>query len=508
MYSLLRTRASWLLVLLLSPLLLACEENTIEPSQLGSLEGLVLESRTNLPLPNVVITTNPATSSFTTDAQGRFVLANLGTGKYTITARRTGYTAQDIPVTIAQGGATAMTIVLERATGSNRPPNLPASPVPADQATGVDPASVTLRWRVTDPDGKADSLRSDVVLYESNSTTRAQLLTNSRDTAVTVTALKYNTVYFWQVLVRDQAGIVVRGDVWRFQTKPLPENRYLYVRQMNGNTDIYAADAAGESQRLTTSAFIETAPKLSPNRDRIAYTSNATGQFQLYTMNRDGSDPRRITTLSVEGYYNEGLGYCWSPDGSQLLYTHYDQLYRINRDGTGRTLLSTAPAGRHFRECDWTAQGNRVLVQTIGSQVFDSEVYLMNADGSNRTQVLTNLPGRLDSPTFSLDGRQFLYSRDLAGLDDVTGRQLNAHLFIQNLDGTGVVDLSAAGPTSVDDKPDGTNDLYPRISPDGSRVIFVNVVNDGLSAPDVWTLRLADYGRTRLFQNASLPDWK
>ncbi|WP_022821687.1 carboxypeptidase regulatory-like domain-containing protein [Hymenobacter norwichensis] len=508
MFTSLRTVASWLLVLFISQLLAGCEETTIDPAQYGSLAGLVVESQNNTPLANATITTTPATSSFLTDAQGRFTLPQLATGRYTLSARKTDYTPQEVALTVTEGAPTTVTLVLERAAGTNRPPTLPFSPSPVDQATGQAATALTLRWRLSDPDGKSDSLRSDVLLYESASTSRQQLLTNSRDTTVRVTNLKFNTVYFWQVTVRDKSGAVVRGSVWSFQTRPLPDNRYLYVREINGNTDIYAADTAGAAQRLTLSPFVETSPQLSPTRDRIAYTSNATGQYQLYTMNRDGSDARRITMLAVEGYANAGLGYRWSPDGAQLIYAHYDQLYRINRDGTGLTLLATAPAGRHFRECDWTAQGNRILVQTVGANVYEAEIYLLNADGTNRTLVLANLPGRLDSPSFSITGQQIYYTRDVDGFENATGRQLNAHLFVQNLDGTGLVDLSISTVGTIAGKPLGTNDLYPRLSPDGSRVIFVNVVNDNLSPPEVWTVSLSGLLRTRLFSNATLPDWK
>ncbi|WP_165699351.1 carboxypeptidase regulatory-like domain-containing protein [Hymenobacter jejuensis] len=512
MFILFRTLARLCVLVLVCLAITSCEDNTIEPSRYGALEGVVLDSRTNAPLASVVITTSPATSSFTTDAQGKFSLPNLATGKYTVTARKTDYTAENANVTVEEGTPTSVTIVLDKASGSNRRPNNPFSPTPADKSTGQVAANLQLKWRVSDPDGKSDSLRNDVILYESNSTDRRLVLSNSRDTTVAVTDLKYNTTYYWQVTVRDKAGEVVRGDIWSFQTSALPDNRFLYVREVNGNTDIYSSDNAGGAlQRLTSSAFIETAPQLSPNRDRIAYTSNVTGQFQLYTMNRDGSDARRVSVLSVDGYNNAGLGYHWSPDGSQLIYAHYNELYRINRDGTGLTLLATAPEGRHFRECDWTAQGNRIVVQTVGTNIYDSELYLMNADGSNRTLVQGNAPGRLDSPTFSIDGRQLLYTRDVAGFDNATGRQLNAHVFLQNLDGSGLTDLSAASTSNASTtsgKPAGTNDLFARFSPDGSKVIFVNSINDNLSAPEVWTMDLDGRNRTRLFQNATLPDWR
>ena len=363
---------------------------------------------------------------------------------------------------------------------------------------------------MSDPDGKSDTLRNDVLLYESNSTVRRQLLSNSGDTTVSVTDLKYNTTYFWQVTVRDKAGETVRGEVWSFQTKPQPDNRYLFVRTENGNTDIYSSDETGATLlRLTSSPFVETAPQLSPNRDRVAYTSNATGQYQLYTMNRDGSDSRQVTLLPVEGYFNQGIGYRWSPDGAQLIYSSYNKLYRINRDGTGLTLLATAPANRHFRECDWTALGNLIVVQTLGVSVYDAEIYLLNANGGPLTQVIGNLPGRLDSPSFSIDGRRLLYTRDVDGFDDGTGRQLNAHIFTQNLDGSDLVDVSAGVTgTTTSGKPLGYNDVTPRYAPDGSRIIFVQVNNVRQSVPEVWVMELDGRSRTRLFQNAALPDWK
>ncbi|UOQ71664.1 carboxypeptidase regulatory-like domain-containing protein [Hymenobacter cellulosilyticus] len=342
----LRAVARLLLVVLVSQSLLACEENTVEPARYGNLQGVVLDANNNnAPLANAVITTNPATSSFTTDAEGQFYLPNVLIGKYALAVKKTDYKTENVNVQVDEGGTTIVRIPLEKASGTNRRPNAPSSPSPADRTTGQS-TRVVLRWRVTDPD-KTDSLRSDVVLFESNTTDRRQLLTNTRDTSVTVADLKYNTTYFWQVTVRDKAGETVRGEVWSFQTGPLPDNRFLYVRQVDGNTDIYSSDNAGANLlRLTTSAFVETAPQLSPVRSRIAYASNATGRYQLYTMNRDGSDQRQLTPdmVPVEGYNNFGIAYHWSPDGSQLIYASYDKLWRINRDGTGLTQLASAPA--------------------------------------------------------------------------------------------------------------------------------------------------------------------
>jgi TolB protein len=486
-------------------LLTSCEEETIEPVQYGAIAGTVLDARTSQPLGNAVITTNPATGSYVTDAQGKFKIEQVPVGTVNIIAKRADYAQQAVNVYINLDETHDISLLLDR-PASSAAPSAPSRPSPTPSASNQ-PTEVLLSWHPVNA-VKGDSLRYDVIMYEGNSLNQRALLTNSRDSTILVTGLLFNTTYYWQVTVRNPGGQTARAPVWNFQTRALPDNRYLYARTVNGNTDVYSSDAQGtDLVRLTNAGTVETAPQLSPNRDMVAFTSNATGQFQLYTMNRDGSNQRRITTLAVEGYNNPGLGYRWSPDGAQLIYAHYNELYRVNRDGTGLELLATAPANRHFRECDWTSQGNRLMVQTVGVNVYDSELYLLNADGSNPTLLVGNLPGRLDSPSFSVDGSRVLYTRDVAGFDNPSGRQLDCRLFIQRLDGSGLTDLSGSGSTLLV-KPLGTNDLHPRFSPDGYRIIFVNAINDNLSPPEVWTCDIDGRNRNRLFQNATLPDWK
>ena len=68
-------------------------------------------------------------------------------------------------------------------------------------------------------------------------------------------------------------------------------------------------------------------------------------------------------------------------------------------------------------------------------------------------------------------------------------------------------DLSSATSAGVG-KALGMNDLCPHYSPDGFHLIFVNTANGDSSRPDVWTADLDGRNRVRLFENATLPDWK
>jgi TolB protein len=500
------------LTLLLSWLFLAgCTETTVEPARYGALNGVVLDARSSQPLAYVSITTTPASSSYVTDARGQFFISQLPAGTVNITAHKADYTDQTTNITVSDGQTQTVSILLSKPSSAS-PPSAPNRPSPANGATNQ-LTQLTLRWHPVQA-SSSDSLRYTVSLFESGNLNQRSLLTNSRDTTVSVTGLRYATTYYWQVTVTNNSGngTSARSPVWSFQTLAFPDNRILFVRTTGSNSDIYSSDLKGTNLvQLTSEATTETAPQLSPNRDLIAYCSNATGQFQLYTMNRDGSNQRRITNLVVEGYNNAGIGYRWSPDGAQLIYSHYNQLYRINRDGTGLTLLATAPTDRHFRECDWTDQnGGRIVVQTVGVNIYDAELYLLNTDGSGATQLVGNLPGRLDSPSFNVDGTQVLYTRDIRGFDGVNGRQLDAHIFTQRINApSSPVDVTLnSGSTNA--KALGTNDLTPRYTPDGSSIIFINQVSDNLNLipGDVWTMDVTGANRTKQFSNAALPDYK
>lgn len=486
--------------------LAACEPTLVEPAYYGTLTVTVLDGSTSQPIANAAVSTTPATGSYVTDAKGQLTITQVPAGTLSVAARKAGYDATTGSATLSNGQTQSVVLLLNKAAAAPAP-GAATRPTPTPGATSQ-PTTLKLAWHPAAGALASDSLKYDVVLYESNNLNQRQLLTSSKDTMVQATGLRYNTIYYWQVTVRNAAGTAARGPVWSFQTVGLPDNRYLFARVVGGNTDIYSSDATGTTAvRLTSAITVETAPQLSPTRDLIAYSSNASGQFQLYTMNRDGSNQRQITMLAVEGYSNAGIGYCWSPDGAQLIYAHYDQLYRINRDGTGLVLLATAPAGRHFRECDWTAQnGGRLVVQTIGSLPNNAELYLYNVNGTSPVLLVGNLPGRLDSPSFSVDGTTVVYTRDVAGFNDAGGRQLDAHIFTQKLDGSLLFDVSST--TSGTAKATGTNDLTPHYSPTGYQLIFVNRSNDDIASPQVWTCDLDGRNRTKLFDNAFLPDYK
>jgi TolB protein len=217
----------------------------------------------------------------------------------------------------------------------------------------------------------------------------------------------------------------------------------------------------------------------------IAFGSNALGLQAIFVVNPDGTELRRLTP---EGGFDRGP--VWSPDGSQILFTSQDDLYVMNGDGSGRTLLAE---GDGFAAYRWSPDGSMIAVVAVtisGADVFE-DLWVMNADGTNSRELAGNASG----PTWSPDGSSLAYFS--SSLSD-------PHVRVINLDGTGdrrvtndpvaafqpawspdgsriaMVTLGAKdlllinpdGSGLVNLTPGGTDDDSPTWSPDGSRIAF------------------------------------
>jgi Tol biopolymer transport system component len=102
------------------------------------------------------------------------------------------------------------------------------------------------------------------------------------------------------------------------------------------------ADCSGLRQ-VTHGPGEDSGPRWSPDGKKIAFTSNRTGQAEVYLMNVDGSQQTRLTTSSKDTSFN---GPDWSPDGTKLLYLHSlvngGEIWIMNADGSAQTKLMDA----------------------------------------------------------------------------------------------------------------------------------------------------------------------
>ncbi|MFC2101073.1 TolB family protein [Bacteroidota bacterium] len=383
------------------------------------------------------------------------------------------------------------------------------NPDPENETANLN-VNLTLSWSYT-IDGNIDTtlITFDVLLFESNILTQKIVASGITDTSIFLEDLKYSTVYLWQVVAYYDGAVKKRSDVWSFSTKDFKQLPYLVVKFENGNYDVFGMDTAAidttQNQNLTQINLTNTIyrdwnPQYSHGGNKIAFSSNRDGLDHIYIMNNNGSDVTRVTQAFPNiSTFNYGEGFCWSPDDEWILYSHYNKLYKIHKSGNWNTKIATAPAGMEFRHCDWNGYNNKIVVQVSSDTIYKSEFYIMDDDGSNMQLLVADEPGRIDNPTFSITGDRIIFTKDDDGFNDINGRQLNAHIYSLTIDSLVLTDISVG-------KPAGTNDLFPRYTTDGARIIFVNTSNTGNGPKTVYMMFIDGSNRTALFNQSTMPD--
>lgn len=186
----------------------------------------------------------------------------------------------------------------------------------------------------------------------------------------------------------------------------------------------------------------------STQRGKIVFQSNRDGNFEIYSMEDDGTNLRRLTnSLSYD------VTPSWSPDGSRILFAsdragNWD-IYSMQSTGEDVKRL-TSQSGSNTSP-SWVNEGTNILFVSTRDAV-NGELYIMNADGSDVGRLTRDSTVK-DSPAMTPEGGSVLYS-----VNDRSGH------FIASLR---LSDKSISGLT-----PPSFNAASPAISPDGSLVLF------------------------------------
>lgn len=199
---------------------------------------------------------------------------------------------------------------------------------------------------------------------------------------------------------------------------------------------------------------------------RIAFQSYD-GFYQIWTMNADGTDARRLTNDPTSNSTP-----AWSPNGRYLTFTasyaDTSEIYLIDADGMHSRNLTQNPA-----KDDWSAWSPDGQTIAFGSdRDGDFEIYLMNADGTNQ-RALTKNSSVDKHPTWASDGRFIAYE---CSWDNVVEQ-----ICLMNADGTNQHVLVSPG-------------YVPAWSPDGQSIAFYTAGHIAVMSPDGSALREVAWG--------------
>lgn len=217
---------------------------------------------------------------------------------------------------------------------------------------------------------------------------------------------------------------------------PLPQGRIVYTKN---NSEVWIMDANGSDQRYVAQGY---EPALSPVGDMVALVRDVKGTAQIFTKNiNDHGSPRQLTfstssskshpawspdgqKIVYNGYgdsqlwvmsaargANQYMIYdasasiaemaAWSPDGTKIAFRDGGNVLVMNADGTGFPDIITLGYLGHWSEPSWSPDGSMLAIR--GRELGAEDIYSINADGTNLTQITTN-PGYDGQPTWGPTG--------------------------------------------------------------------------------------------------------
>ena len=229
---------------------------------------------------------------------------------------------------------------------------------------------------------------------------------------------------------------------------------------------------------------------------RIAFSSVRTDpqakEFDIFSMNPDGSDVRRLTTNPATDRQSD-----WSPDGTALAYTIRKpnspinfEVARMTAAGRAHRQLTTTPTGEASSQPAWAPSGRSILFRRSGPGRV-STIWQMGPLGEN--PLLRFAPSHPPLyPSWAPDARRIAYAAILSPTGDT-----DRGVFVQNADGS--------GETALFDVP-GAYDSAPAWSPDGRQIAFESNSDVAGANPEgdmeVWVMQSDGSRPTQLTHNA------
>ncbi len=208
---------------------------------------------------------------------------------------------------------------------------------------------------------------------------------------------------------------------------------------------------------------------------RLNFFTSGFATVSLLAVNADGTG---LTTLAAAGTPPLFIGEpAFSSDGAKIAYVQDSDIYVMNSDGSNKINITNNNFMIVERNPSWSATG-RIAYER------DSKIWTINPDGSNQTHFSAITQSSPLAPAWSPDGREIVFANDKE--DGATG---NFEIFKLEIE-TGESEKRLTFRRRAD--------IYPVFSPDGKHIAFASNT-DGNA--EIYLMNADGTGLLRLTRN-------
>lgn len=256
-----------------------------------------------------------------------------------------------------------------------------------------------------------------------------------------------------QITPTPDAGPSADND---YSPKFSPNGRFIvFVREISEDSDIFTMNVDGRDQRrLADLSEYDYDPAVAPDAKQIVFSSSPNGFAQLFTMDVDGGDPSAFSQV-LDGWATFPA---WSPDGRSIAYScgrpnfEAADLCVLSRGGRFVGVVGEETMSREWQP-SWAPDGKTIAFAS--NETGDSEIFLVDPI-TREVRRLTEDPAHDSDPAWSPDGALIAFSSDRFDHDEIC---------TMRADGSFIGCLASG--------------IQPSWSPDGSRIVFYRATPEG-----------------------------
>jgi Tol biopolymer transport system component len=236
-----------------------------------------------------------------------------------------------------------------------------------------------------------------------------------------------------------------------------------FASKRDGNFEIYSINEDGtDLKRLTRDKNDDIKPQWSPSGEKILYLSKKGKELAIRVMNNDGSGQVELARNCATDYPP-----LWSPDNAKILFVakikSKNTICIVDADGSNLARLSEMDTEGTYPS--WSPDGLKILC--LEKYRRKSYIYMMNPDGTGRLKI-TKEDGPYKAPTWSPDGSKIAYlSTKMTALGTYN------QIMVMNNDSSSNIQLANSSKKYEDID---YNDSFCW-SPDGSMIAFTKVAD-------------------------------